>query len=254
MDDVTSAFAKLAGTLKGVKALLAKKPLSLAPRPIENFPADDAANYFNTASREVEVLRKELPKLFGDFEKIETEPTTKMMQGPYQYSRDHVERLERALEQAFELRSHSELERPTREVPRRVFVSHGRATYWYAVQNYIEKDLEIDTLELAQQPNEGRTVLQKLQEESDKCSFAVIVMSGDDRDADGVARARENVVHEIGWFQAKYGLSGVALLHEEGTNIPTNIAGVVYVPFPRDHVEATFGVLLRELQAFFKKN
>jgi predicted nucleotide-binding protein len=251
MDDVTAAFAKLAGTLKAVRALLTKNPRTVVNRP---FSIADVSSYFHTASREMDVLRRELPKLFGDFEKVETEPTVKMSDGSNQYPRSHVERLERALEQAIELRSHSELERPTKEVPRRVFISHGRATYWYAVQNYVEKDLKIDTLELAQQPNEGRTVLQKLQEESDKCSFAVIVMSGDDRDADGVARARENVVHEIGWFQAKYGLSGVALLHEEGTNIPTNIAGVVYVPFPRDHVEATFGVLLRELQAFFKKN
>ncbi len=66
-------------------------------------------------------------------------------------------------------------------------------------------------------------------------------------------RVRENVMHEIGFFQGKYKLSGVCLLHEEGTNIPTNIAGVVYIPFPKGLVSASFGVLARELRTFFEK-
>jgi predicted nucleotide-binding protein len=79
----------------------------------------------------------------------------------------------------------------------------------------------------------------------------VIVMTGDDTDVDGNARARENVLHEIGYFQAKFGLSAVCLLHEEGTNIPSNIHGLVYVPFPKGYVSATFGLLHRELKACY---
>jgi predicted nucleotide-binding protein len=102
------------------------------------------------------------------------------------------------------------------------------------VQDYLERDLHLLTLELAQEPNKGRTVLQKLDEESNACSFAVVVMTGDDDLGIGAPRARENVMHEIGFFQAKYGLANVCLLHEEGTNIPSNIHGLVYIPFQRD--------------------
>ncbi len=77
-------------------------------------------------------------------------------------------------------------------------------------------------------------------------------MTGDDVDASGNSRARENVVHEIGYFQAKYGLSGVCLLHEEGTNIPSNIYGLVYIPFTKGVITMTFGLLLRELKAFYR--
>ena len=76
-------------------------------------------------------------------------------------------------------------------------------------------------------------------------------MTGDDDIGIGAPRARENVMHEIGFFQGKYGLANVCLLHEEGTNIPSNIHGLVYIPFPKDLVSAAFGVLGRELRAAF---
>jgi hypothetical protein len=135
-----------------------------------------------------------------------------------------------------------------RERTKRVFISHGRSKEWYKVQAYLEKDLNIPTMELAQEPNIGRTVLQKLNDESDKCSVAIIVMTGDDIAAGDEVRARENVMHEIGYFQGKYGLKNVVLLHEEGVNIPSNIHGLVYIGFPKDTAEATFGGITRELK------
>jgi len=81
-----------------------------------------------------------------------------------------------------------------------IFISHGQSKDWMPVQNYIEKDLKINTLELAQEPNKGRTVLQKLNEESDKYSYSVVVTFSDDIISDGEIRTRENVMHEIGFF------------------------------------------------------
>ena len=94
----------------------------------------------------------------------------------------------------------------------RIFISHGRSEEWRKLQAYLEKDLGKNTLELAQEANLGRTVLQKLFEESRKCSIAVIVMTGDDITEDGEIRARENVMHEIGFFQGLYGLNNIVLL------------------------------------------
>ena len=77
-------------------------------------------------------------------------------------------------------------------------------------------------------------------------------MTGDDVISDGEIRARENVMHEIGFFQGKYGLEKVCLLHEEGTNIPSNIHGLVYIPFPKSIISSTLGSLSRELKVYFK--
>lgn len=164
-----------------------------------------------------------------------------------------LEKLARDIEQVFELRANSELAVPVSDTPRRVFITHGRANDWMHVQSFIERDLKIPTLELAQEPNQGRTLLQKLEQESSKCSYAVIVMTGDDTDSSGNPRARENVMHEIGYFQGKFGLSAVCLLHEEGTSIPSNIHGLAYVPFPKGYVNASFSLLMREFNAYFKK-
>jgi predicted nucleotide-binding protein len=171
--------------------------------------------------------------------------------------------LRRDIEYVFEVRANSELRSEPENIAQeveveddrltRVFISHGRSPDWREVQSYIEKDLHTDTLELAQQPNRGRTVLQKLDEESDKCCFVVVVMTGDDDVVLGAPRARENVLHEIGFFQGKLGLENVCLLHEEGTNIPSNIHGLVYIPFPKGLVSASFGVLARELKAALDK-
>jgi predicted nucleotide-binding protein len=133
-----------------------------------------------------------------------------------------------------------------------VFISHGHARDWLEVQAFLERDVSIRTLELAQEPNRGRTVIEKLEQEAQRCTSAVIVMTGDDADAEGLARARESVVHEIGFFQGKFGRAAVCLLHEEGTSIPSNIGGVVYVPFTRGSVAATFTTLHRELRAFYR--
>jgi predicted nucleotide-binding protein len=59
-------------------------------------------------------------------------------------------------------------------------------------------------------------------------------------------------MHEIGFFQGRYGRKAVILLHEESVNIPTNLAGLVYVPFPKGNIEAGFHVLQRELKAIYK--
>lgn len=202
----------------------------------------------------VHELKLQLPELYGDL--VERAPPrasgTTDFEGRGYVERGLLEERIRDLDYIFEVRSGSQTnvsELPT--LPQRVFISHGRAADWREVQPFIERDVGLETLELAQQPNRGRTVLQKLSEEAGRSSFAVIVMTGDDSVGDEAPRARENVIHEIGYFQGRYGLHRVALLYEEGTNIPSNIHGLVYIPFPSGLISAAFSTLQRELNDAF---
>lgn len=138
------------------------------------------------------------------------------------------------------------------EFPRRVFITHGHGSSWREVRDYVERDLHLglETIEMASRPNMGRTLIEKLEEESVHCSFAVVVMTGDDLAGDEV-RARENVIHEIGFFQGRYGRGRVCLLHEEGVGIPSNLSGVGYSPFQKGNVGSAFVELQRELRAAF---
>lgn len=258
MGRVGVSMAKLAGIRKAIQPLL-DEVSSFNKRPTSYFKVDTVGHHFTNAMKELNILRKELPELYADFTDFNTIPQGKLSstgsdgEPLWCYDRDQLERLARDIDQIFEIRAHSELAVPQQGIEsiRRVFISHGRASDWREVQDFIEKDFGLPTLELAQEPNLGRTVLAKLQEESGKCDSAVILMTGDDLDADGQTRARENVIHEIGFFQGKYGLNRIVLLHEEGVNIPSNIQGVVYTPFPKDMVRASFGLLVRELKAMY---
>lgn len=260
MANVAVAVAKLAGIRKALDVALNDDHKKAGRLPIQNFTVEEVGRYFTGAAMQLSILKKELPDLFGDFvgmpvvPKVEFAKASSQSEAEYRYARSQLEVLSRDIDQIFELRANSELAPPSASEagPRRVFVSHGRALDWREVQAYIEKDIGLPTLELAQEPNQGRTILAKLWESSRQCDSAVIVMTGDDLDAAGQARARENVIHEIGFFQGKYGLDRVCLLHEEGVSIPSNIHGLVYTPFPKGMVSASFGVLTRELRAFYR--
>jgi len=256
MNEVATAFAKLAGIRTALSDVL-DKAHKFEGRPLGVFSPLDVQPYFDGVDFQLHQLRVYMPALFDDFPPIPTKPDTEMTdraEAPFYFSLRQIERLARTIDQILETRANSELAVPMTEsevIASRVFITHGQADDWHEVQSYIEKDVGLPTLELAQEPNLGRTVLQKLEQESAKCTSAVIVMTGDDSDADGNLRTRENVMHEIGYFQAKFGLAAVCLLHEEGIINPSNIHGLVYIPFPKRYVSATFGLLMRELKSFY---
>jgi predicted nucleotide-binding protein len=253
-------MAKLSGIQKALIATNNEKVSALrnAARMRETHPPDQVGHYFIQAATHVETLKRLLPDLYGDFHPIQIAPETAMLAlgragaNVMHYSRSQVERLIRDIDQIFEIRANSELEQPKQEALRRVFITHGRSDDWRAVQAFVEKDVRLPTIELAQEPNLGRTIIEKLEDSAARCDSAVIVMTGDDVANEDESRVRENVMHEIGFFQGRYGRTGVVLMHEEGVNIPTNLSGVVYVPFPNGSIEAVFHVLQRELNAIYK--
>jgi len=258
MGNISASMAKLAGTRKAIQLMLEMD--NGRGQPIRQFPDSWAAQHFASTAKELDLLRKNLPDLYGDFTSIGTKPlveTTAVRpatEPSWWYGRSQIERLGAVIDQIFEIRAHSELSVPQQQTApkRRVFISHGHSNDWRETQAYVEKDIGLDTLELAQEVNQGRTILAKLWEESEKCDSAIIVMTGDDLDAEGQARARENVIHEIGFFQGKYGLGRIVLMREDGVSIPSNIHGVVYTSFPKGTVSASFGLLFRELKTMYK--
>jgi hypothetical protein len=198
----------------------------------------------------IKELKEINPELYSDLPELEIPKSLGIGSNGSLYAQHKIEPLIQSLDYILELSANVRIGSNIEVAERRgrVFISHGRSNEWTKVQNYLERDLGIPTLELAQEPNLGRTVLQKLEEESHKCTVAVIVMTGDDLANNGEIRARENVMHEIGYFQGKYGLMNVVLLHEQGVSIPSNIHGLVYIGFPKDSSEASLGALTREMK------
>ncbi len=245
MDKISILYAKFAGLLKNLNKLEYGRT-----HRISGFSVEPLFQQFEKCRKELIEL---LPELYSDlpmFEMPKSLGTNSVGENLYSYYQ--IKNIIQSINYILEVRANYRIgeKNETEERPKRIFLSHGRSKEWYKVQAFVEKDFGLKTLELAQEANLGRTVLQKLNEEASRCSYAIIVMTGDDIFEKEV-RARENVLHEIGFFQGKYGLQNVILLHEEGVNIPSNIHGIVYIPFPKDTVETTFGTLMRELKAVF---
>ena len=78
--------------------------------------------------------------------------------------------------------------------------------------------------------------------------MAFLIMTGEDEQADGSLRARDNVIHEVGLFQGKLGFERAIILLEEGCEDFSNIHGITYIPFPKGKINTTFGEIIRVLK------
>jgi hypothetical protein len=119
---------------------------------------------------------------------------------------------------------------------RRVFVVHGHDEgVQQSVARFLEK-LDLIPVILHEQPNRGRTVIEKFEAYSD-VRFAVVLLTPDDVGGSASAsgemnpRARQNVILELGYFIGKLGRARVCPLYVEGIDLPSDIHGIVYVPY-----------------------
>ncbi len=134
----------------------------------------------------------------------------------------------------------------------RVFLVHGHdETAIHETARFLER-LRLDVIILREQPNSGRTIIEKFVDYSD-VGYAVILLTGDDRGAvasgsdDLQPRARQNVILELGFFLGKLGRQRVCALHQSGVEIPSDYSGVLFVPI--DDAGAWRLSLARELKA-----
>lgn len=119
----------------------------------------------------------------------------------------------------------------------KIFIVHGHDTLSLReVERFIEK-IGLMPVILNQQANNGKTIIEKLETHSD-VGFAVVILSPDD---DGKAktetaykaRARQNVIAELGYFMGKLGRKNTCALYIEGVDIPSDFSGIGYVPMDK---------------------
>ena len=116
-----------------------------------------------------------------------------------------------------------------------VFIVHGHDEgAKETVSRFIEK-LGFKVVILHEQPNAGRTIIEKFEDYSN-VSFAVILLTPDDigaasnKPSESKPRARQNVILELGYFIAKIGRQRVCALYKDEVELPSDIHGVLYTP------------------------
>ena len=139
---------------------------------------------------------------------------------------------------------------PQKAVGNRVFVIHGRNHgVRDTVVRFLEK-LQLEPVVMMEQPNQGRTVIEKL-EDTANADFAVALLTPDDQGmlkGNGPkARGRQNVIFELGYFLRHLGRDKVCALVQGEVEIPSDYYGVLYIAL--DDSGAWQQELMRELKA-----
>lgn len=122
----------------------------------------------------------------------------------------------------------------------RIFLVHGHDLGMRDSVALFLRGLGLEPIVLDEQANKGRTIIEKLESHSD-VGFAVVLMTPDDegisrRDKEAnsklkpKARARQNVVLEMGYFMAHLTRARVCGLTKGSIEIPSDLSGVLVVP------------------------
>jgi predicted nucleotide-binding protein len=132
-----------------------------------------------------------------------------------------------------------------------IFVVHGHdEPAKIEVARLIER-AGLNAVILHEQPNSGRTIIEKFEHHGGAAGFAVAILTPDDvggPDVDHLQpRARQNVIGELFWFAGKLGRPRVCALRKGTVEIPSDFAGVTYTDM--DDRGAWKAELLRELSA-----
>ena len=114
----------------------------------------------------------------------------------------------------------------------KIFIVHGHdEALKQSVARLIEKQ-NIEAIILSEKANKGKTIIEKLEENSD-VGCAICLFTPDDigkanKETDYKLRARQNVVLETGYFMGKLGREFIVYLAKEGLELPSDLQGVVY--------------------------
>ncbi len=129
---------------------------------------------------------------------------------------------------------------------KKIFIIHGHdEAKWRELVDLLEDDLKCETIELAEQVNESRTIISKFEDYANECCYAFAMLTPDDfaktasgDQAAGYLQARPNVLFELGWFYGRFGPKRLSIIKKKGTQMPTDLAGVAYIEFTANVKEA----------------
>lgn len=142
----------------------------------------------------------------------------------------------------------------TTPINKNVFVVYGHDDTAKIQLEALLRRWDLDPVIIDQQAASGQTIIEKLETCSSTAAYAIVLATPDDEGKSKTEetykfRVRQNVVLELGMLLAKLGRTKVAILLKEEKNFerPSDIGGLIYIPF-KDSIEQDAGMnLVREL-------
>ena len=116
-----------------------------------------------------------------------------------------------------------------------VFIVHGKdEAKWRELKDLIQNQFRLNPIILLEQPDIGKTIIEKFEHYAKTCSYAIAVFTPDDEvtsEGETYLQARPNVIYELGWFCGHLGRENVMLLLKEGTSMFSDFGGIVQKRF-----------------------
>jgi len=128
------------------------------------------------------------------------------------------------------------------------FIGHGHSPVWRELKDFLKDRLGLAVSEFNAVSAAGIPTIDRLHDVLDTAAFAFIIMTGEDEQADGELRARQNVIHEAGLFQGRLGFSKAIILLEDGCGNFSNIHGLGVIPFAKGNIGSSFEEVRRVLE------
>ena len=125
----------------------------------------------------------------------------------------------------------------------RVFVVYGHDTGSRDALELMLLRMNLKPVILSNMAPEGKTIIEALMANAN-VKYAVILLTPDDEGHranhpdEKKSRARQNVVLELGMFLTALGRERVAILHKGNLELPSDINGLIYIPFQNSVQEA----------------
>ncbi len=127
--------------------------------------------------------------------------------------------------------------RPKQNNNKNIFIVHGHDDGMKQTVARFLEHLGLNPIILHEQPNEGQTIIEKLEKNIDNCSYGIVLYSPCDRgginkeNIELKPRARQNVVFEHGYLIGKFGRGNVCCLLSEGVEKPGDSDGILYISY-----------------------
>ncbi len=140
---------------------------------------------------------------------------------------------------------------------RQIFVVHGHDGPSREQLELVLHRLGLEPFVLANTAGDGRTIIEALEQHIGKegqSDFGIVLLTPDDMgyakkdgEKEVKARARQNVILEMGMLLSSLTRERVAILIKGFVELPSDISGVIYINF-NDHVKETVPKLSERLQ------
>lgn len=133
----------------------------------------------------------------------------------------------------------------------RIAIGHGRNPAWRDVKDYLHDQCGFAVEAFETDGQVSLSLPDVIASLGSQSNMAILVLTGEDKTADGKTRARQNVIHELGKFQERFGNNKTIALVEKGVELPSNVSGIIYVGFEPGHIKSTYGDIMAMINREF---